>query len=122
MAVEGGYRNQMLLCITGEDPEGKAEIAEKTIWNMIPGGREAFERVEVDLIGRPADDPETFGAATTLLRIAVADQNEKLVGRAFSGAIIQTGCRPTRGSTQPRLRAARRRTRPTSPPWWTSTR
>lgn len=104
MAVEGGYRNQMLLCITGEDPEGKAAIAEKTIWNMIPGGRDAFERVEVDLIGRPADDPESFGAATTLLRIAVADQNEKLVGRAFSGAIIQTGL-----STYPGLYA-------TSPP------
>lgn len=104
MAVEGGYRNQMLLCLTGEDPEGKAAIAEKTIWNMIPGGRDAFERVEVDLIGQPAADPATFGAATTLLRIAVADQNEKLVGRAFSGAIIQTGL-----STYPGLYA-------TSPP------
>ncbi|WP_153502634.1 acyclic terpene utilization AtuA family protein [Cumulibacter manganitolerans] len=104
MAVEGGYRNQMLLCLTGEDPEGKAAIAEKTIWNMIPGGRDAFERVEVDLLGRNAEDPQTFGAATTLLRIAVADSNEKLVGRAFSGAVIQTGL-----STYPGLYA-------TSPP------
>lgn len=90
MAVEGGYRNQMLLCLTGEDAEGKAAVAEKTIWNMIPGGRDAFERVAVDLIGQTASDPESFGAGTCLLRIAVADPNEKLVGRAFSGAIIQT--------------------------------
>lgn len=104
MAVRGGFRNQMLLCLTGDDPEGKAAIAEKTIWNMIPGGRDAFERVEVDLLGRPAEDPATFGAATTLLRIAVADSDEKLVGRAFSGAVIQTGL-----STYPGLYA-------TSPP------
>src|SRR5699024_1498300 len=33
----------------------------------------------------------SFGAANTILRIAVADRDEKLVGRAFSGAVIQTG-------------------------------
>lgn len=91
MAVEGGYRNQMLLCLTGDDPEGKADIALRTIWEMIPGGRAAFERVDVELIGQPATDPATFGAATTLLRVAVAGPDEKLVGRAFSGAVVQTG-------------------------------
>ena len=91
MAVEGGYRNQMLLVLTGDDPEGKAAVAETAIWDMIPGGKDAYERVEVDLIGNTAEDPTTFGAANTILRIAVADRNEKLVGRAFSGAVIQTG-------------------------------
>ncbi|GAB3309283.1 acyclic terpene utilization AtuA family protein [Epidermidibacterium keratini] len=91
MAVEGGYRNQMLLCLTGDDPEGKADVALRTIWEMIPGGREAFDRVDVELIGRPVSDPESFGAATTLLRVAVAGSDQKLVGRAFSGAVVQTG-------------------------------
>lgn len=91
MAVEGGYRNQMLLVLTGDDPEGKAAVAETAIWDMIPGGKDAYERVEVDLIGNTTADPTTFGAANTILRIAVADRDEKLVGRAFSGAVIQTG-------------------------------
>lgn len=91
MAVEGGYRNQMLMVLTGDDPEGKAAVAETAIWDMIPGGKDAFDRVEVDLIGNTAQDPTSFGAANTILRIAVADRNEKLVGRAFSGAVIQTG-------------------------------
>ncbi|WP_134324273.1 acyclic terpene utilization AtuA family protein [Cumulibacter soli] len=91
MAVEGGYRNQMLMVLTGDDPEGKARVAQEAIWDMIPGGKDAYERVEVDLIGNTAADPESFGAANTILRIAVADRDEKLVGRAFSGAVIQTG-------------------------------
>lgn len=91
MAVEGGYRNQMLLVLTGDDPEGKAAVAETAIWDMIPGGKDAYERVEVDLIGNTVEDPTSFGAANTILRIAVADRDEKLVGRAFSGAVIQTG-------------------------------
>ena len=91
MAVEGGYRNQFLLVLTGDDPQGKAAVAETALWDMVPGGKDAYERVEVDLIGNTAEDPTSFGASNTILRIAVADRDEKLVGRAFSGAVIQTG-------------------------------
>jgi hypothetical protein len=91
LAVAGGYRNAMTLAITGLDPEAKAAVAERAIWDMVPGGKEAFDDVEVELLGRPTTDPSTFGEAYSLLRIAVSGTDEKLIGRGFSTAVIETG-------------------------------
>src|SRR5450759_35498 len=59
----GGYRNTMVLVIEGLDIAAKAELAEQAIWARIPGGRQAFGSVSVDLAG---SDP-------ALLRITVMD-------------------------------------------------
>ncbi|HEY2792590.1 MAG TPA: acyclic terpene utilization AtuA family protein [Micromonosporaceae bacterium] len=91
LAVDGGFRNAMMLGITGTDPVGKARLAEREIWDQIPGGRYAFEEVSVELLGRPADDMAGQPAATCLLRIAVAGTDRALVGRTFSSAVIATG-------------------------------
>ena len=77
----GGYRNSMALVLEGLDIAAKAELAEQTIWARIPGGKESFDAVDVDLAG---SDP-------ALLRISVLDQDKAKVGRAFSAAVIETG-------------------------------
>jgi hypothetical protein len=77
----GGYRNSMILAIEGLDVAAKAELAERTIWARVDGGKAAFETAAVELVG---SDP-------ALLRIVVLDQDEAKVGRAFSAAVIETG-------------------------------
>jgi hypothetical protein len=80
MNYAGGYRNTMILVLEGLDVAAKAELAQRAIWARIPGGREAFESVSVDLDG---SDP-------ALLRITVMDPDRGRTGRAFSAAVIET--------------------------------
>jgi hypothetical protein len=82
----GGYRNSMILAITGLDVAAKAELAQAAIWARVEGGRQAFEIADVDLVG---PDPANTGPA--LLRISVLDPDRAKVGRAFSSAIVETG-------------------------------
>jgi hypothetical protein len=76
----GGYRNTMILVIEGLDVAAKAELALQTIWARVPGGRQGFGEVSVDLVG---SDP-------ALLRITVLDADRARVGRSFSAAVIET--------------------------------
>ncbi len=77
----GGYRNSMALVLEGLDIAAKARLAEQTIWARVPGGKDSFDAVDVDLVG---SDP-------ALLRISVLDQDKAKVGRAFSAAVVETG-------------------------------
>src|ERR1022692_4655347 len=76
----GGYRNTMILVIEGLDVAAKAELALQTIWARVPGGRQGFGEVSVDLVG---SDP-------ALLRVTVLDADRARVGRRFSAAVIET--------------------------------
>lgn len=91
MGVEGGWRNSMTLVLTGREIEQKAQMAEAAVWDAIPCGREAFDDVDVELLGRPVEDPATMGESVSLLRIAVSSTDERLAGRQFSSAVVQTG-------------------------------
>jgi len=82
----GGYRNSMILAITGLDVTAKAELAQAAIWARVEGGRRAFETADVDLVGL---DPAHAGPA--LLRISVQDRDRAKAGRAFSAAVVETG-------------------------------
>ena len=85
----GGYRNSMTLVFTGLDVDRKAEVAERTLWSMIPGGRDAFDAVDVRLRRTDRDDPSTNDDALAELRVTVMDREEAKVGRAFSNAVIE---------------------------------
>jgi hypothetical protein len=76
----GGFRNSMILAIEGLDTAAKADLATRAIWARIDGGRDAFDGVDVDLVG---SDP-------ALLRITVLDADKARVGRAFSAAVVET--------------------------------
>jgi len=85
----GGWRNTMTFVITGLDVEAKAALAERTLWSLLPGGRESFDEVEVRLVRNDRENPATNDEAQALLRITVKDRDQAKVGRAFSGKVIE---------------------------------
>lgn len=85
----GGFRNTMTFVLTGLDIERKAEIAERTLWSMIPGGRESFAGVDVRLRRTDRPDPATNDDALAELRVTVMDPDPDKVGRAFSNTVIE---------------------------------
>ena len=87
--VAAGWRNTMTMVLTGLDVEAKADLAERTLWSLVPGGRDAFDEVDVRLLRTDRPDPATNDDAQALLRITVKDGDRDRVGRAFSGAAIE---------------------------------
>ncbi len=85
---EGGYRNQMSVVLTGLDLEDKARRVRSMLFDLL-GGEEVFREVDVQLIcGATTIDAPTNEAATGRLRIVVKGEDEQLVGRKFSQAVV----------------------------------
>jgi hypothetical protein len=82
--LHAGWRNAMTLALTGAQPAEKARFAAETVWDGVPGGRDAFAETAEDLSG------DMTGAGMAYLRLAVRGDDEQAVGRAFSGAVIET--------------------------------
>jgi hypothetical protein len=89
LTYPGGYRNSMTVAITGRQRAQKAELAEKAVWDQVPGGRDAFTDSRVEVVGEPlkADGPD----GQSYLRFTVADPDRDVVGRRFSSAVVATG-------------------------------
>ena len=82
--LDAGWRNAMTLALTGAQVAEKARFAAAAVWAGIPGGRAAFAETAEDLTG------DLTGGGIAYLRLAVRGDEEKEVGRAFSGAVIET--------------------------------
>jgi hypothetical protein len=82
--LHAGWRNSMTLAITGALVEEKSRLAAAAVWTGIPGGRGAFDETAEDLSG------DLDGAGLAFLRLAVRGDVEHAVGRAFSGAVVET--------------------------------
>ncbi len=82
--LEAGWRNAMTLAITGSLVEEKARLAATAVWAAVPGGREGFAETSEDLSG------DLTGHGMAFLRLAVRGSEEHAVGRAFSGAVVET--------------------------------
>jgi hypothetical protein len=85
----GGWRNRMTFVLTGLDTEAKAEVAERTLWSLVPGGRQAFDAVDVRLRRTDRPDPATNDDALAELTVTVMDADREKVGRAFSNRVIE---------------------------------
>ncbi|MGH3320636.1 MAG: acyclic terpene utilization AtuA family protein [Streptosporangiaceae bacterium] len=85
-----GWRNQVTFVLTGLDVEAKAELAERALWAGIPGGRGAYEDVDVRLLRADRPDPARRDDAVALLRIA-ASTRERGLARLLSRAAVETG-------------------------------
>jgi len=79
----GGYRNTTTMVVTGLDIEEKAAHAEKLLFDLL-GGAARFGEVDVRLLRFDHPDAPVNTEATAHLRITVKDQDEAVVGRAFS--------------------------------------
>jgi hypothetical protein len=85
--LEGGFRNRMTFALTGLDQEAKAAWAESALFARL-GGRERFDEVDVRFVPAPSDAvPQE--AATGRLHVHVKSRDERLVGRAFSSAVVE---------------------------------
>jgi hypothetical protein len=82
--LQAGWRNSMTLAITGAQVREKAQRASDTVWAGISGGKEAFEETAEDLSG------DLTGNGLAYLRLSVRGDDERAVGRAFSGAVVET--------------------------------
>jgi len=86
----GGYRNDMVMALTGLDIEAKAELAERAFWEMCPIDQSELASVTTSLVRTDHEDPDSNEAATAQWRITVKDPDERKVGRAFSNALTET--------------------------------
>jgi Acyclic terpene utilisation family protein AtuA len=82
--LDAGWRNAMTLALTGSEVAAKARFAADAVWAGIPGGRGAFAETAEDLSG------DVTGDGMAYLRLAVRGDDERSVGRAFSGAVVET--------------------------------
>jgi hypothetical protein len=82
--LDAGWRNSMTLALTGAQVREKARFAADAVWAGIPGGRSAFAETAEDLSG------DLEGGGMAYLRLAVRGDDERAVGRAFSGAVVET--------------------------------
>jgi hypothetical protein len=86
---QGGWRSTVTLYLTGLDIDDKAALVERALWAGLPGGRDAFDSVDVRLLRTDKSDPCTNEEAMAQLRITVKDRDERKVGRAFSARVTE---------------------------------
>jgi hypothetical protein len=82
----GGYRNEMTFVLVGLDIEQKARLVREQLeasWVKRP------KDVHWALVRTDREDAPTEEQAAALLRAVVKDPDAKVVGRAFSGAVIE---------------------------------
>ena len=84
----GGFRNSMTFMLTGLDIEAKADLARRSLFELL-GGEDRFAEVDVRLVRTDRPDAERNEEATAQLRVVVKDPDPTRVGRAFSGAAVE---------------------------------
>lgn len=83
----GGFRNHFTFVLTGLDIEQKAAIAERTLWDAIPGGKDAFAQTDVQLWRTDHVNPSSNEAALAYLKVTVMDPDPQKVGRKAFGSV-----------------------------------
>ncbi|HEY5185608.1 MAG TPA: acyclic terpene utilization AtuA family protein [Actinomycetes bacterium] len=97
----GGFRNTITMMLTGLDIDAKAELLLRQLWAAVPGGRESFESVDVQLLRHSPstcqgeDEPYVVHTLTSQyeaqaeLRVTVKDRDPKKVGKAFTAPAVE---------------------------------
>jgi hypothetical protein len=87
----GGFRNAATFVLTGLDIEAKATLVTEQLFAAIPGGRDAFDAVDVKLLRHHPEDsePQDLWQAQADLRISVRSRDPNVVGKAFTAPAIE---------------------------------
>tara|TARA_B100000686_G_scaffold35331_4_gene36912 strand:- start:7429 stop:9210 length:1782 start_codon:yes stop_codon:yes gene_type:complete len=88
--LAGGFRNGTEILLTGLDIEDKAKLVTDSIFENL-GGKDQFDKVDVQLHRTDKENPESNEQAQASLRISVMSQNPDLVGRLFNAKIVELG-------------------------------
>ncbi|MGW3357098.1 acyclic terpene utilization AtuA family protein [Streptomyces bungoensis] len=83
----GGFRNEVVFVLTGLDIEAKAALVREQLADALAKAPPA--EVRWDLVRTDRADAETEETASALLRLVVRDPDQRVVGRALSGAAIE---------------------------------
>ena len=86
---DGGYRNDMRVCLTGLDIEAKAKVVEDAFWRACPYAPADYEQVTTRVLRTDKEDPASNEEAIAIWHIAVKDSDPTKVGRAFSNAVTE---------------------------------
>jgi hypothetical protein len=84
---DGGFRNRMTFVLTGLQQAEKAMWAESALFTRL-GGKARFDEVDVRFTPAPPD-ADGQEASSGRLHITVKSADERLVGRAFSSAVVE---------------------------------
>ncbi|MFF2201445.1 acyclic terpene utilization AtuA family protein [Streptomyces sp. NPDC058145] len=83
----GGFRNEVVFVLTGLDIEAKAALVREQLTNAL--AKSPPQEVRWDLVRTDRADADTEETASALLRLVVRDPDQRLVGRALSGAAVE---------------------------------
>ncbi|MFI0812543.1 acyclic terpene utilization AtuA family protein [Streptomyces echinatus] len=83
----GGFRNEVVFVLTGLDIEAKAALVREQLADPLTKSPPAD--VRWDLVRTDRADADTEETASALLRLVVRDPDERVVGRALSGAAVE---------------------------------
>ncbi|GLF97306.1 acyclic terpene utilization AtuA family protein [Streptomyces yaizuensis] len=83
----GGWRNEVVLVLTGLDIEAKARLAREQLEASFGADRPAVTHWELARTDHP--DADTQERASAYLRLVVRDPDPAKVGRAISGAAVE---------------------------------
>ncbi|WP_030941046.1 acyclic terpene utilization AtuA family protein [Streptomyces sp. NRRL S-646] len=85
----GGFRNEVAFVLTGLDIEAKAALVREQMEAAFEESKSRPGEVRWDLVRTDRPDAPTEETASALLRLVVRDSDERLVGRALSGAAVE---------------------------------
>ena len=88
--LAGGFRNGVEILLTGLDIEEKAKLVTDSIFENL-GGREQFDKVDVQLHRTDKENPVSNEQAQASLKISVKSKDPDLVGRMFNAKITELG-------------------------------
>lgn len=86
-AYPGGFRNSLMIGLTGTDDLVKMRLLEQQMWAVSPVPPEEIAETRVTLIGGGVPDPDSNASAISYVEFAVADPDESKVGRDWSNAL-----------------------------------
>ncbi|MGW2568596.1 acyclic terpene utilization AtuA family protein [Streptomyces sp. NPDC001537] len=85
----GGFRNEVAFVLTGLDVEAKAALVREQMEAAFAEAKSRPREVSWELVRTDRPDAPTEETASALLRLVVRDPDERLVGRALSGAAVE---------------------------------
>ncbi|MFF8951798.1 acyclic terpene utilization AtuA family protein [Streptomyces sp. NPDC014940] len=83
----GGFRNEVAFVLTGLDIEAKAALVRAQLTDAL--AKSPPQEVRWDLVRTDRADADTEETASALLRLVVRDPDQRVVGRALSGAAVE---------------------------------
>jgi hypothetical protein len=91
MNYSGGFATTISMGLTGLDIEDKADLYTRALFANIPGGRDAFDDVQVDLIRTDQENPRSNDAAIATLRVTFYDRDADKVGQGLERRATELG-------------------------------